>query len=138
MEIWTDGSCHPNPGRGGWGWRRSDGRSGCGGERLTTNNKMELTAILMALRELADGTEATVYSDSQYCVHGLTIWSEDWRKREWRKKGEPMPNRDLWLALEAQKARLKIDFRWVRGHNGDPGNEHADRLAALGASKVDA
>lgn len=133
MLIWTDGACEPNPGLGGWGWHRCDGAHACGGERDTTNNRMEMTAILEAMRALPDGAAATLYSDSQYCVHGLTSWSAGWAKRNWhRKNGEPMPNRDLWLALEAEKARVRVSFRWVRGHNGDPGNERADRLAEQG------
>lgn len=134
MQIWTDGACEPNPGLGGWGWHRSDGKSAYGGARDTTNNRMEMTAILEAMRALPDGAEATVRSDSQYCVNGLTIWSAGWARRDWRKKSGPMPNRDLWLALEAEKRRLRVSFVWVRGHNGDRGNEHADALAELGRS----
>lgn len=136
MEIWTDGSCFPNPGPGGWGWHRSDGRSDCGGAANTTNNRMELVAILMALREVPDGARVTVYSDSQYCVFGLTKWSDSWKRRAWSKKGVPMPNRELWLLLEEQKSRVDARFEWIRGHSGDPGNERADELAALGAKRV--
>ena len=132
MEIWTDGSAWPNPGPGGWGWHSSDGREASGGERRTTNNRMEMTAILQALIELPDNAGATVYSDSQYCVKGLTEWRAGWRKRNWMKKGEPMVNRDLWLALEAQMRRVGPIMKWVRGHNGDVGNERADRLAERG------
>lgn len=139
-EIWTDGACEPNPGAGGWGYRieHADGRvvEEFGGEKFTTNNRMEMTAILQALRTLAPCAEATVYSDSQYCVNGLTVWSIGWAKRDWRKKGEDMPNRDLWLALEEQKRRVKARFVWVRGHSGNEGNERADYLAALGRLDV--
>lgn len=135
-EIWTDGACEPNPGRGGWGYRmcRPDGCivEDCGGEASTTNNRMEMTAILMALRAIGDGDEVTVYSDSQYCINGLTVWAKGWKKRNWMKKGEPMLNRDLWLALEAEKARVRATFRWVRGHAGNVGNERADALASAG------
>ena len=132
MEIWTDGSAWPNPGPEGWGWHSSDGREASGGERRTTNNRMEMTAILQALIELPDNAGATVYSDSQYCVKGLTEWRAGWRKRNWMKKGEPMINRDLWLALHEETKRVHVSFRWVRGHSGVAGNELADRLATEG------
>ena len=136
--IWTDGACEPNPGRGGWGFLILDevGRvvqEGCGGEPATTNNRMEMKAILMALRVVPDRSKAVVFSDSRYCVNGLTIWRKGWKRRDWRKKdGAPMPNRDLWLELEAETARVNASFLWVRGHNGDPGNERADALADRG------
>lgn len=104
-----------------------------GGERDTTNNRMEMTAILMALKALPNKAVAAIRSDSQYCINGLTIWRNGWMRRQWKKKdGAPMPNRDLWLALEEQRARVKPTFVWVRGHNGDVGNERADHLATLG------
>lgn len=132
MKIWSDGSCDPNPGPGGWGWHRDDGVYDCGGEKQTTNNRMEMTAILEALSKLPDGQEVEVFSDSQYCVKGLTIWRSGWRKNSWKKKGEAMPNRDLWLQLETQMNRLKVEIKWVKGHNGDSGNELADSLASQG------
>jgi len=130
--VWSDGACDPNPGVGGWGWHRSDGVSAFGGEPDTTNNRMEMTAILEALKALPDGARVILHTDSQYCVNGLTVWSAGWARKDWRKKGEPMPNRDLWLALDAEKKRVRAEFRWVRGHNGDAGNEKADRLAVMG------
>lgn len=132
MDIWTDGSCHPNPGTGGWGYARSDGVEACGGERKTTNNRMEMKAILEALNKLPDGHKATVYSDSQYCVKGLTTWRNGWKKKGWRKKGADMPNRDLWIALDGHLERLDISVKWVRGHNGNRMNEKADELANEG------
>lgn len=132
LVIWTDGACEPNPGLGGWGWHRSDGMSECGGVLETTNNRMEMTAILESLKALPDGKRVILYSDSQYCVNGLTIWSASWERKGWMKNRQPMPNRDLWLALDEQKRRLNVEFRWVRGHNGDAGNERADRLAEEG------
>lgn len=133
MEIWTDGACEPNPGLGGWGWHRGDGAMACGGDRETTSNRMEMTAILEAMRALPDGATATIHSDSQYCVKGMTEWAPGWKRRNWhRKDGSEMPNRDLWLALNAECDRLKVRFQWVKGHNGDPGNELADRLAEEG------
>ena len=136
VRIWTDGACYPNPGPGGWGWHRSDGEQAYGGVRETTNNRMELTAILEALKALPDGAQATVYSDSQYCVNGLTVWARGWEREDWKKKGEPMPNRDLWMALHEQKQRVVARFEWVRGHNGNEGNERADRLAAMGQAQA--
>lgn len=141
IEIWTDGACEPNPGTGGWGWHLRDGHdnyraSDFGGEVNTTNNRMEMTAILEALKALPDGETAIVFSDSQYCIKGLTIWSKKWAKNNWKKKGKPMINQDLWLALEEQKNRVFAKFQWVRGHNGNKGNEHADELANAGRYKI--
>ena len=132
LEIWTDGSVFPNPGNGGWGWVRSDGQEACGGVANTTNNRMELTAILKALESLKPGDQATIYSDSQYCVSGLTSWHAKWKSMKWRRKGVDIPNRDLWMALDVAASLVKAKFKWVRGHNGNPGNERADRLAEQG------
>lgn len=140
MQIWTDGACEPNPGKGGWGYTAIDDdgivSEKCGGDSGTTNNRMEMIAILMALQALPDGASAVIYSDSQYCVKGLTIWSAGWAKRNWMLKPSqgdgPMPNRDLWLALEKEKKRVRASFEWVRGHAGNHGNERADELASIG------
>jgi ribonuclease HI len=105
---------------------------GIGGEPLTTNNRMELTAIIEALQALPDGCEVTVISDSRYAVNGSTVWRAGWRRRGWMRKTGPMPNRDLWFALEEQLNRLRVRFQWVRGHSGDKGNERADALANAG------
>ncbi len=136
MEIWTDGACEPNPGRGGWAYTRSDGFEEIGGHIMTTNNRMEMTAILMALRKLPDGARATIYSDSQYCVKGLTVWRSGWRRKGWMKKTGDMPNRDLWLELEEEMIRCQADIRWVKGHAGDVGNERADVLAEQGRQRA--
>jgi ribonuclease HI len=103
-----------------------------GGEPTTTNNRMELIAIREALHPLPYGCEVTVISDSRYAVNGLTIWRAGWRRRGWARKTGPMPNRDLWFALEEQLNRLRVRFQWVRGHSGDKGNERADALANAG------
>lgn len=134
--IWTDGACDPNPGVGGWGWHRSDGASAFGGERHTTNNRMEMTAILKALQDLPDGARVLLHSDSQYCINGLTVWAAGWARKSWMKSGKPMLNRELWMALDQQKKRLDVTFKWVRGHNGDVGNEKADRLAVQGREQL--
>lgn len=132
IKVWSDGACHPNPGKGGWGWHDSNGSQGNGGMQKTTNNQMEMIAILEALKTYPDDTKVIVYSDSQYCVKGLTIWRKGWQKKNWLKNGAPMPNRGLWLQLEEQIKRLNVSFVWVRGHNGDAGNEKADALARAG------
>lgn len=132
LEIWADGSVFPNPGNGGWGWVRSDGQEACGGVANTTNNRMELTAILRALESLDGGAEATIYSDSQYCVNGLTSWHAKWKSTKWKRKGIDIPNRDLWMALDVATSTVSAKFKWVRGHNGNPGNERADALAEIG------
>lgn len=130
--IWTDGSCYPNPGPGGWGWCRSDGKEAYGGEKGTTNNRMEMTAILQSMIELPENEKVLIYSDSQYCIKGLTDWRKGWKKKNWMKRGEPMINRDMWVAIDYHILRLDVSFEWVRGHNGDHGNERADYLALLG------
>lgn len=137
LHIWTDGSCDPNPGAGGWAFTASDGSEAKGGDSETTNNRMELFAILMAMRSLPDGTVVTIYSDSQYCVNGLTVWRAAWARRAWHKKdGSAVANRDLWMVLDAEQRRLQARFEWVRGHNGNPGNERADELAQIGRQQA--
>lgn len=140
-EVWTDGACEPNPGKGGWGYlirdRRGEEWEDCGGERYTTNNRMELIGILMALKALPDAASAVIYSDSQYCVNGLTSWHAKWVKKDWKRKdGTDMPNRDLWLLLHQENQRVIASYSWVRGHCGNEGNERADRLASQGRAKL--
>ena len=139
-EVWTDGACEPNPGKGGWGYlirdRRGEEWEDCGGERYTTNNRMELIGILMALKALPDAASAVIYSDSQYCVNGLTVWKNGWKRRNWMKQGKAIPNRDLWMLLDAQQCRVRARFEWVRGHDGNPGNERADRMAEAARESI--
>ena len=140
-EVWTDGACEPNPGKGGWGYhirdRRGEEWEDCGGERYTTNNRMELIGILMALKALPDAASAVIYSDSQYCVNGLTSWHAKWVKKDWKRKdGTDMPNRDLWLLLHQENQRVVASYSWVRSHCGNEGNERADRLASQGRAKL--
>jgi len=140
ITIYTDGACIPNPGRGGWGivaYNSTGDRvyEDWGGRAQTTNNIMELTAIVEALRYLK-GQEAIVYSDSQYCVNGLNEWRHRWKKNYWRKgknaNSAPIANAELWQELDALAITSKATFKWIRGHNGNAGNERADALAELG------
>jgi ribonuclease HI len=133
VEIYTDGACRGNPGPGGWGAVLRSGdhvRELKGGEPLTTNNRMELTAAIQALAALKRDCEVALYTDSQYVRKGVLEWMANWKLREWRTADKkPVKNVDLWQALEKEIARHKIEWHWVRGHAGVPGNEHADRLA---------
>lgn len=133
VEIYTDGACRGNPGPGGWGAiLRSGGREKelKGAEALTTNNRMELTAAIQALAALKRGCEVVLYTDSQYVRKGILEWMPQWKLRDWRTADKkPVKNVDLWQALEREIARHKIEWHWVKGHAGVPGNERADRLA---------
>lgn len=139
--AWTDGACQPNPGAGGWGFTMA---SPCGavieatgGNANTTNNRMELSAALEAMQAVPDGASVVVHSDSTYVVHGMQSWRHAWRRRGWcTKKGQPIPNGDLWQRLDQQAQRVHCRFCWVRGHRGNPGNERADTLAAVGRADV--
>lgn len=135
FELFTDGACSGNPGPGGWGFiLRGGGIAGeevaSGGEAATTNNRMELTAIIKGLERLPDGALVTITTDSEYCVKGLNEWMEGWKRRGWRKSDKsPVLNRELWQALDAHRARMQVTARWIRGHNEHPENERCDRLA---------
>lgn len=151
LNLYTDGACRGNGkdagGVGGWGvgWRvGSDWDGVCGGAHGVTNNQMELTAGLEALKHAraAGATAVTIYSDSQYLVKGVQEWLPGWKRKNWRTAaGQPVFNQDLWCALDAaqqalQELGVQVTWSWVRGHNGDPGNEFADRLANKGADGV--
>lgn len=140
IEVWTDGACSGNPGPGGWGaLLKIDGEKQemHGGEASTTNNRMELMAAIMALESLPAGSALILHTDSQYVMKGLTEWMKGWKRKGWKNAaGEPVKNKDLWLRLDAAAANHKIDWRWVRGHNGDPGNERADALARKGCDEA--
>ena len=133
IEIYTDGACRGNPGPGGWGALIKDGdgeRELSGAENETTNNRMELTAAIMALRALPDGSAADVYTDSEYVMKGLNDWLQAWKERGWKTAAKkPVKNQDLWEALDAVNARRRVRWHWVKGHAGNHGNEHVDRLA---------
>ena len=142
MVIHTDGACKGNPGPGGWGvLLSSDGgeKELFGGEALTTNNRMELTAVIKAIGALKRPCQVTLYLDSEYVRKGITEWIVGWKARGWRTAAkQPVKNADLWLRLDALLAagEHRIDWRWVRGHSGDPGNERADQLANRGVDST--
>lgn len=136
VEIWTDGACKGNPGPGGWGvLLRSNGHEKelFGGEELTTNNRMELQAVIEALRVLKEPCRVALHVDSQYVMNGITKWIAGWKRNGWRTAAKkPVKNEDLWRALDTEVARHDVHWVWVRGHAGDPGNERADVLANRG------
>jgi ribonuclease HI len=133
VTIYTDGACRGNPGPGGWGavlTSRGAERELWGGEAHTTNNRMELMAAIAALETLTRPCRVALFTDSQYLRNGIREWLTAWKARDWRTADrKPVKNRDLWERLEAAVARHQVEWHWVRGHAGDDGNEHADRLA---------
>ena len=140
VVIYTDGACRGNPGPGGWGAVLMFGeheKELCGGELATTNNRMELTAAIMALEGLKRPCTVELHTDSQYVRQGITEWMPGWKARGWKTAAKaPVKNDDLWKRLDAARARHTVDWRWVRGHAGDPGNERADRLANKGLDQT--
>jgi ribonuclease HI len=140
VSAYTDGACRGNPGPGGWGvvLRAGDReRELWGGEPATTNNRMELTAVIEALAALSRPCTVTIVTDSQYVMRGITEWFAAWQRRGWRTAdGKPVKNRDLWEALAAEIARHRVRWEWVRGHAGHAGNERADALANRGVDAV--
>ena len=139
VVIYTDGSCKGNPGPGGWGaWLRSGAHEKelFGGEAVTTNNRMELTAVIEGLSALKRSCGVVVYTDSQYVRQGITTWIHNWKRRGWMTAAkEPVKNADLWQRLDAIACTHDVEWRWVKGHAGDPGNEKADALANAGAAR---
>ena len=132
VTIYTDGACRGNPGPGGWGALLRFGpheRELSGGERETTNNRMELQAALEALRALTEPCQVTLYTDSEYLKKGVTEWLPAWKKRNWKRKGGQLANVDLWQRLDGEIARHEIQWHWVRGHAGHALNERVDKLA---------
>jgi ribonuclease HI len=140
VVIYTDGACKRNPnGPGGWGVVLSSGshrKELHGGSPSTTNNRMELTAVIEALTALNGPSDVELFTDSEYVRKGITEWIHTWTKRGWTTAGKkPVKNSDLWRVLDDAARRHRIKWRWVKGHNGDPGNERADVLANLGAAE---
>ena len=142
VVIYTDGACKGNPGPGGWGALLAGGgteKEIFGGEMGTTNNRMEMTAVIEALAALKKPCNVTLHLDSQYVLKGITEWIHGWKARGWRTADKaPVKNVDLWQRLDALlvSSGHTIDWRWVRGHNGDSGNERADALANKGVERA--
>ncbi len=133
IEIYTDGACRGNPGPGGWAALLKSGaheKEISGAQEHTTNNRMELTAVIRALEVLKRPVRARVYTDSQYVRRGISEWLPQWKARGWRTAGrKPVKNQDLWQRLDQLAAGHEIEWHWVPGHAGVPGNERVDRLA---------
>jgi ribonuclease HI len=140
VTIYTDGACKGNPGPGGWGaWIRwgAHEKELCGGEPSTTNNRMELTAVIEALSALKRRCTVTVHTDSEYVRKGMTEWMQNWKARGWRTAdGKPVKNVELWQRLDALRHQHEVHWRWVKGHSGDAGNERADQLANRGVAQA--
>jgi ribonuclease HI len=140
IEIYTDGACRGNPGPGGWGAlliRDKHQKTMHGGDPDTTNNRMELTAAIEALNALKGHSRVILYTDSKYVMDGINEWMPNWKKRGWKTAAKkPVKNKDLWQALDEAVERHEIDWRWVKGHDGNPGNEKADELANQGIDEL--
>tara|TARA_B110000483_G_scaffold47242_1_gene58882 strand:- start:710 stop:1147 length:438 start_codon:yes stop_codon:yes gene_type:complete len=136
IDIYTDGACKGNPGPGGWGAYLLSGvheKEIFGGEAETTNNRMELTAVIEALRTLKNPSKIRLFIDSQYVKNGINLWIENWKKTGWKTSNKkPVKNVDLWMMLDALVPRHEIEWIWVKGHAGNLGNERADALANRG------
>jgi len=138
VEVYADGACKGNPGPGGWGVLMVAGgreRELHGGEPATTNNRMELTAVIRALEALPRGSAVRLYTDSQYVQKGMTEWISSWKWRGWRTADKkPVKNEDLWKRLDELACNHNVEWYWVKGHAGHPGNERADALANKGVN----
>ena len=140
VSAFTDGACSGNPGPGGWGVVLRSGeheREIYGGEIETTNNRMELTAAMEALQALRESCQVELTTDSTYVKDGITRWLQKWKINGWKTAAKkPVKNQDLWEQLEVQTARHVVQWLWVKGHSGHPGNERADALANLGMNEI--
>jgi ribonuclease HI len=140
VNIYTDGACRGNPGPGGWGVLLVAGdteRELCGGAAETTNNRMELTAAIRALEAMQRRCHVSIYTDSKYVLQGVTEWLEQWKCRGWKTAAKkPVKNEDLWRELDDLLAGQHIEWHWVKGHSGHPGNERADALANQGIDNM--
>ena len=141
LEIYTDGACRGNPGPGGWGALLIYGderKEICGGEKETTNNRMELSAAIFALASLKRACELTLYTDSKYVMTGINEWIKGWKAKGWQTAAKkPVKNVDLWKQLDEETQRHTIKWVWVKGHAGNEGNEAADQLANRGIDELD-
>ncbi|MFN6547888.1 MULTISPECIES: ribonuclease HI [Mycobacteriaceae] len=139
ITIYTDGACHGNPGPGGWGVVLRFGEHEkhlYGGEKATTNNRMELLAAIVALEAITAARPIQLWTDSQYVLQGITSWISGWKRKGWKTStGQPVKNADLWRRLDTVAAQHTVDWRWVKGHAGHEGNELADQLATRGAKE---
>ena len=140
IEIYTDGACSGNPGPGGWGVLIIDAAGETelfGGERDTTNNRMEMMAVVEALQATACAPAIKIYTDSQYVKNGITTWIHGWKRNGWKTAAKkPVKNEDLWRELDDEVARHKVNWHWVKGHSGNPDNELADELANRGVEEL--
>lgn len=140
VEAHTDGACLGNPGPGGWGALLRYGareKTFSGGEADTTNNRMELMAAICALEALTEPCEVLLHTDSRYVQQGISEWLPGWKRRGWKTSGgDAVKNQDLWQRLDAAARRHQVDWRWVKGHAGDPDNERVDQLARAEAAKI--
>ncbi|MEY8239759.1 MAG: ribonuclease HI [Cycloclasticus sp.] len=140
VQIYTDGACRGNPGVGGWGATLSYNgklKEIYGGEPATTNNRMEMMAVIKALGALTKASEVTLHSDSKYVLQGINDWMPNWKKKNWKTAAKkPVKNVDLWKQIDQLMQGHNIDWVWVKGHSGNPGNERADELANLGIDKL--
>lgn len=139
IVAYTDGACSGNPGPGGWGvWLRCGAHEKelCGGEKLTTNQRMELQAAIEALQALNRSSDVTIITDSKYVLTGITEWIHGWKKKGWKNsKKEAVANRELWEKLDVLNQKHHVTWQWIKGHSGDEGNERADALARSGILK---
>ena len=137
--LYTDGACSGNPGPGGWGAVLIYGdheKDLSGGEADTTNNRMEMMAVIEGLRALKNKCEISIYTDSTYVMKGMTEWLKGWKAKGWKTAAKkPVKNKDLWLELEAELNHHQVDWNWVKGHSGDEYNERADQLAVKAAEE---
>ncbi len=142
VELYTDGACSGNPGPGGWAYilrhRASESeREDSGGEPETTNNRMELMAVIRGLTALTRPSRVDVFSDSQYVLNGLKSWMDGWKKKGWVTASKsPVKNRDLWERLDELRSTHELDYHWIRGHNEHPENERADKLAVAARDRA--